>query len=743
MSKKELWEVELSKLDEALENGWVFRPILRGAFLNIDHDKNTKLDEEKYLIRDLNDLEKLPNIPDRFAIIPSVFEGFVSVDMDFKEEALKKKIWALLGHYKKDDLFLRIGHKEKAGQLWFKTYDKINFSKAKNLDIITTQKRCDALGFYKDTQVYEWPYKKFWEHSFEDLPIISESLVEEIEKTVAEFYGIDITNKSEISSRHDKLRDFVLDQYKAGRKPGHIYVAARETDEFKGILKDRPDKADKELVKMMQWGIEPFISQYFEFGITSNKLEDGRFQYKIPKNPPKVERKSFFDMLYRSIRRNQRIDNKRMAMATTLSICSWLMSLSVRFEDVCPNLMLLLIAPSGSGKSTSTKAIKEIMKIEPKLRLAYFGQDIRTDSAIFTSFEQSPVGLYNIDEASKLFKTISQKGGHGNNIPEILSQLYSDHKVTDPPVVLAKLKNESYGVCVGPKVNMIAYSTESFWKVFSEENYTQGLGRRLFILTSSIVPKEKENFEYSDKFFKENEKMLINMFFKSYIGQDSLFEEQDIRGYEIIRSITQKDGQRKVEKYEKCKKPRIKFNLKLDEETDVYLKGEFVKESNNFRVMASASGSPIQEYVSNSRAEFIKKLAMIYCVCGKEMKYTADNKDDFRLQINDTIDMDAIKWATDMFDYYMIGSTLENIDSVFKKEVEIDRNKSVIRNFVEELKSKEKIEFKKSDQVVRNFFKQIGGAQKRNAILKEMHSMGLIGLEGDLDGYNCLIKLEE
>jgi energy-coupling factor transporter ATP-binding protein EcfA2 len=446
-------------------------------------------------------------------------------------------------------------------------------------------------------------------------------------------------------------------------------------------------------------------------------------------------------MIYKAIRRNQRIENKRMAMVSTLSICSWILSLSVRFEDVCPNLMILLIAPSGSGKSTSTKAIKELIKLNKKLQLSYFGQDIRSDSSIFTSIQESPIGFYNIDEASKLFKTMGN-GGANQNLPEILSQLYSDYKDTDPPNALAKLKNEAYGVSIGAKINMLAYSTPAFWETFDEGNYTQGLGRRLFIVTSSTLPVEKTNYVYSPDFFTKDESALISMFMNTYIGTSDLFKTVDIKGFDIIENVTVKDGVKTTKHFQTCKRPNIRFRLEATKETDTYLKDQFVKESNEFRVKAASSGSPIQEYVANSRAEFIKKFAIIHAVCGKKMTVKKVLKEDpIAMNINTQLGMESIEWGKQMFDYYMIGSTLENIDSIFGKDKVTDRNNHVIEELLERLNEKEIKDFKKSDQIIRNFFKMIGGAEYRNTILKEMSAKNIIKIIGDLDHRGCRIKL--
>jgi len=737
MSKSEL----ISQLESAIDNEWMLRPVKGNKFHNIDYAKDLKIDEPSQILNELEDLNKFPEGTTGFALIPKLHDGFISVDLDFTDEDLKKEVWKLLSIYKKEDLFLRIGNREKIGQIWFKTYDEISFCSYTGVDIITTQKRCDAIGYYKGDKelTYLWPYKKFYDHCFDDLPIINKDLVEKIVRKINEFYGEETKkNLKNSGSRHDQIVEMATSGINSNLKVRDVIGEIMESDAFKSMAKER--NAVAEASNAMSWAIKNAVQNYVNIKI-ENK-EDESLGYNIPLMPPSVEKNSFFDMIYKAIRRNQRIDNKRMAMVSSLSICSWILSLSVRFEDLCPNLMILLIAPSGSGKSTSTKAIKEIIKIEKKLKQSYFGQDIRTDSAIFSSIQESPVGFYNIDEASKLFKSIGAKGSHVQNLPEILSQLYSDYKDSDPPQAMAKLKNESYGVAIGAKINMIAYSTETFWNDFEESNYTQGLGRRLFIVTSSTTPKERTDFEFSPEFFKKDEQQLIKMFMTTYIGDEDLYEEVDIRGYNIIESVTSKEGIKTTRHFHNCKKPKIKFRLKADKKAAEYLNGDFIKESNNFRVQASASGSQIQEYVANSRAEFIKKFAMIHTVCGKRMSpksFEAGEK--MSINVRTSIGLDSIEWGTQMFDYYMIGSTLENIDSIFGKEKVIDRNKQTIEDLLDKLKEKKIEEFKKSNYVLKDFFKRLGGSKYRNIILKEMNSKGLIKIDGDLDYYKCSMRV--
>jgi energy-coupling factor transporter ATP-binding protein EcfA2 len=718
----------------AIENGWMLRPVKGHRFINKEHKKDIPLDSTEMILEDVDDLKDFPPGVSAVALASPLHEGFVCLDLDFKDDALKKQIWSLLSSYKKEELFLRIGHREKFGQLWFRTFDNIGYCSYKGIDVITTQKRCDAIGSYKgEDQLYEWPYKNIWENQFDDLPIINEDLVDKIVDAVCKYNGVD-KNQNNKQGRHDQLMQIAKNSVRANKRINDILDDLFSSEAYKELMKER--NANAEIGNILSWVMKNEAKSFIKF-TDGSVINDAFAGYSIPKRPPRVEKHSLFDMLYRAIRRNQVIDNKRMAMITTLAICSWICTTGVRFRGIAPNLMMLLIAPSGSGKSTSTKAIKEIIKVEKRLKKSFGGQDIRTDAAIFSAVQNSPVNFYFIDEATKLLKSAKNKNSHNSNVGEILSQLYSDFQDTDPPMALAKLKNESYGVAIGAKVVTLMSSTESFWNVFDEENYTQGFGRRLFIVTSSDIPlhsKRKKNYE---EYFHQNEVMALRMFFNAYFGKNDLYEEVDISEYGIIRETENKNGVRTNHIHKTCKKPRIILDLTADAETQEYLDNKFIDEANDFKIKAASSGSNIQQYVANSRAEFILKLAIIYAVCGKKMMPDSYNA----LQINTMINMKCIEWATLMFDYYMTGSTLEMMDSLFKKDDEIDKSKAVIHDFIMKLEEKNISEFKKSDQFIRNFFKKIGGASYRDKILNEMKALDLIELDGELDSRNCNIKV--
>lgn len=720
-------------IEEAIDNEWPLRPVKGKRFINIDYAEGIELKDRSHILSDEVKLVDFPSGITAVALIPYFIEDFVCLDLDFKDDDLKNKIWATLSMYKKEEMFLRYGDKEKFGQLWFKSYDSVNYCSYKGIDIITTQKRCDALGAYKGGEyiTYEWPYQKFWEHTPDDLPYISDALIQEITEIVNEFHGEKTTKKRNLGSRHDQLVEMARLGIAAKRPMDDILDDMYGSEAYKSLLGEKGRDPSGEVANALSWAVKNKAKTWFKWDIKDKENVEDQI-YSVPNEAPTVEKHSLFDMLYKAVRRNQVIENKRMAMATTLSLCSWMLSLCARFQGMAPNLMMLLIAPSGSGKSTTSRAIKEIIKLEKRLQKSYCGQDIRTDSAIFSSVEQSPIAYYAIDEATKIMKSANTKGSHNANVGEILSQLYSDFRDTDPPQALARLKSECYGVAIGAKVNTIMFSTPEFWKVFNESHFTQGFGRRLFIIISNQLPLQKVGKEYNPDFFTDEEKKLIKFFLDSYLGKDEqIYEEVDISSYKIIESISTDKGIKTIKHYQKCLKPKITLPMTANAETKEYLKNDFVRENNENKSKAMGSGSTIQQYMANSRAEFILKLSMIHTVCGKSMAPTKNGTDAMQMNIRSVIGMDSIKWATDMHSYYMYGSTLDQIDSVFHKDIVMDRNKEIKAKFLEKLSTEEKKVFTKSENIVKNFFRKIGGIDMRDKILVELIATNKIKVVGD------------
>jgi hypothetical protein len=161
--------------------------------------------------------------------------------------------------------------------------------------------------------------------------------------------------------------------------------------------------------------------------------EEALFETSIPKAPPQVESGSLFDFIFKATRDGQYVDNKKMALAVTLSVCGWLCSIGTRFMGVAPNLLILFVAPSGSGKSTSGQIINEFIEMFPGLAKTTKKGEPKTAAGFLNSFEESPVQYLIIDEATKLFRNSSLQNSHAANLAEDISEIYSDSRSRKVP----------------------------------------------------------------------------------------------------------------------------------------------------------------------------------------------------------------------------------------------------------------------------------------------------------------------
>ncbi len=705
MSSFSLDQNTYEKIEMAIDNGWTLRPCGPSGFINMDYAKKIKLSDKSHILDDAEDLEKYPTGITCVALIAMHLEdiNFVSLDFDFKDKELEKKVWELLKDYDKKNLFQRIGNREKLGQFWFQTENKIRHKSVKQFDVIVHEKRCNMIGKYKDTELdYQWPYKNPWDNLPDELPFISECLIEKILTVVAEHLGEEFKKESPINSRHDYIKQLIFEKM---NKPAFLNVIQDviSSPEYISACTERDFKS--ETGRMFQWAAEQVFENYNDISGFMEAPKSNLFDKYAIDTFPKVEKNSLIDVLYKATKRNQYTDNPSIAFFTALSIASWLLTFSTRYEGLAPNLMILVIAHSGAGKSTSSRAVKELTKLYKEFQSSYMGNDIRTEAALLNNLEEAPNPYYLIDEFTKIMKARNNKSSHTSNISEIMCQLYSDYNDTDLHQV--KLKSHSYGVCLGPKMNLLAFSTPEFWKIFSQSDFSQGLGRRFWIFNSDSISFSKKNMDYQKEFFKNKEKEFLKLFIQNNVspfqigGVDFLYDTQDIRGYNLVKGLDKKG---EVVNWEEAKTIKPEVELTSSDEVAVYFKTEFIDMINDLRKMAMSSANNLNLYVINSMPEFVKKLAMIHTIAGKAL-FTKNENGHLEVAKRTRVTMDSVEWAVKMFLYYMVNGLSYDLESIYRKDEESDAILEVGREFLEKLEGKEVDEFTVSRDVVKNFFK--------------------------------------
>jgi len=712
LSKKQKHQIK-----NAIDLGWKLRPVVftknSYKFININDEYGKKLDDTDQLLTSIEDLEKFPrhNTITTVSLVSPLHKNFLCLDFDSKDLNLKKEIIKYLkDNYDKNDLFLRIGNKEKIGQFWFICNDNVSYMTTPLLDIITTQWRCDAIGQYKnfENQEYHWPFKKIYENPPEELPIITKQQVNDIKTIVSKYAKEDISLSTSAKGRHG----FFLNEINKGMYNGEsfdeIYLRLKETDEYTSAKEDRPNEITNELIRLFSGVMRnkiasnDFKEQFKEDAVTS--FEDVS-DFK-PTQYPEVEKGSFIDILTRSVRRNQYKNSKKLPFFSSLATSAWLLSFSVRLGRLAPNLMVLYAANSGSGKSDSGKIVRELIKLCPSLATS-IDEDVNSTAQFITSFGNSPNHFFLFNEFSSVLKKINSSSiSFMSDLPEKIMRYYNDY--SDTTICYAPLKDTVYGVCYGPKLSSLMFTTPENFNLLSETSFDSGLGRRLFTVVDRETYFFKKNRPFVDKYFNEKETKAIKSFLNNFVfvvrdiedeDWDDIYETKDISNLKLIlsKSVTQKDGIKEVY-HRSAKAPMIRHKLKLSKEVENYLANVFVDKINNLIKQASLTANNKKKVAANSYGEFVTKLAMIHSTAGRKVPST-------------TIEMDSIKWAEEMVDFYLNQNLQYDLESVFEDE-EIKSNKIV--GYAEKFKNKlieNKIrEFSFSHNICRSFFR---GDKKR------------------------------
>ena len=180
---------DVPKIEQAISNGWKLRPLNKsGGYANKGYQNQVQVSRTDHILTKISDLKAYPkNYVSSVAVMPNLLDDFICLDFDFTEKpSLSKSLMAVLTSvFKKEELVCRTGSTAKLGQFWFKyeqAFDVSKKPKPKKVDLITWHPRCDAIGRYwkEKNQSYRHPYKKFYEITPEELPVIDEQTLDAI-----------------------------------------------------------------------------------------------------------------------------------------------------------------------------------------------------------------------------------------------------------------------------------------------------------------------------------------------------------------------------------------------------------------------------------------------------------------------------------------------------------------------------------------------------------------------------------
>lgn len=726
----------LPQIAAALSNQWPLRTLDsegRFCFKGELSDKETLLDSAG----SLKNFERCTRVGMiGFHLYEDQNINFLCLDFDSKDADLNTKIKEYIKlEFNPNDLFIRIGNPEKLGQFWFQTEAPINSKSIRdNLDIITTQKRCDAFGFYKgdNSIIYGWPKKSPDKFTPSDLPFITEDQINEIKEIIMGFIGEDIPtthkglNLAEMG-RHDFLIREASLKAKQGYTPQEVYHYLIQTEQYESLLDDesRSKDVEKEIHRIMLDAFKYAIDdRIYKEDIT---LEQSHAIADFSNSTPAVESGSFLDILTRATRRNQYKHSKTLAFFSSLSATAWLLTFSTRKGDMSPNLLFNIVAKSGSGKSDNSKVIHKLVGLEPRLDSTVF-ESITTTAAFTMSFSDAPNQMRIANEFSEVLK--KAKGStYTGDINETLMKYYSDFP--DDRIASVKNKGEVYGVCLGAKLNGLFFTTpDNYRKLIDVDSFTGGLGRRTFVVLDTNTYLLRKNREDKDYYFNSRETAKIKAFLDEWVfiknGIDNLeegwdwfdlFEEVDIsdRALKTGRTLKRKDGTEEILYHKTARTCRIKNRMEYSEEADEYIKNQHIDNANKHIANASKTANEMKVSVVSSYTEFVEKLSMIHSLAGKKIPTTV-------------IGLDSIKWAEEMVNYYIIQNFMTDVEGLFTEEDKRSQKiASLAEKFYKKLKEKKEKSFKLSSPIPLIFF-QNARKPYREEVFQYLQAHGKIEL---------------
>jgi len=447
------------------------------------------------------------------------------------------------------------------------------------------------------------------------------------------------------------------------------------------------------------------------------------FEEQTEETYMEAEKDSVIDIIFRAVKRNQKRESTKMAFMTSLSVVSWLLSISTRYDDIAPNLLILYVAESGSGKSTSSKVINKILALDKRLMLTWGGSSIRSDSAFCEGFQKSPIRYYKFDEFSTILKGKKGQDSYTKGLAENMMQYYNDYGEGDFCKGIT-IREGSYGVCIDPKLSMLMFTSPAHFKEMDKDDFESGLGRRTFTIVDDDFNDREVGKEKQKEFFKEDEKQVLINFVNKYVlpmpedDEDkdffTMYDEVDITHAQILK---QKSKGRKGDIYfEKALAPRIVNRMKETPEVNKYMRYDFISYQNKLTQDSRKSADMKQRIIVNSIGEFMNKFMTIHSLAGRKNPSL-------------TIEMCSVEYALSHIKKYILGDLSQDIQTIYSDDNEqIDYLSKSIYQFQKRLKEKMKEDevFTVSDDIVKNFFQTPKRKKIRTEVFNNLLAKGVL-----------------
>lgn len=257
------------------------------------------------------------------------------------------------------------------------------------------------------------------------------------------------------------------------------------------------------------------------------------------------------------------IPRSQFAFASSIATISTLIGNRYRYQNILPNLYILMIAPSGYGKDAPIKFPNDLFIESGLLNLVGEGSPA-SDTAVMMNLPQQRIRLDMIDEAESLFAALNNKNNsYATKMSGVYASIYSSSGSYFRGKNLFSYKNKdnemgNVGACYSPYVSILgAMTPEAFQESLTLKTIQTGLGAR-FLYFFEDTKKRSRDIEikpipqYIHDFAKVwNKKFIIDLKpdQKFDIPQIKVTDEARAYAKEIIEDI--EDRKEKINENEK------------------------------------------------------------------------------------------------------------------------------------------------------------------------------------------------
>jgi len=469
--------------------------------------------------------------------------GVTVLDIDIKDEEKVREIQKLLPP-------LLCGKKSARGINYFFQYNGKESFKIGEIDILSDGRQTVLPpSIHPDTnKPYEWLGTCLLDLDVDDLPILTDEIIESLRKYVGVETKQDNTLTPSDGSRckhgsHLKYSDMAFASFNEGNSPSEIvdvllgYDSTHNKDvSYFACSTERWKTGDKEI------NAYEFVLKLFQNNAKKAPLPSrAKVTIGEVKTVEKKERRKFPKLegiaqdMFEHVYNNSTKKRTRFSLASAISAMSICIGNKIRYDNIHPNLYTLIVADSGEGKDTPLKFPKQCL-IQSDLKHLIGQSQPASDSGIIGPLINQPKRIDTIDEADILFSSINSKNNvSSSKMADVYAMLYTSCGTYFEGKITARSKFKKEGECENPYITMFcAMTPEAFRDSMTTKTINKGLGARFLY----FVDEERKRNKLIDNYEEKIPQKILD-FFKMWNDSDGINLSTHIRQIERSSKVSQ------------------------------------------------------------------------------------------------------------------------------------------------------------------------------------------------------------